>query len=57
RHSFATSLLAEGARINDVSTLLGHAHLATTQIYTALGMQTTMEHYKLAHPLCGKKVR
>lgn len=55
RHSYATHLLAEGARISDVSELLGHAHLSTTQIYTQLGMQTKMDNYKTAHPLCRKE--
>jgi integrase/recombinase XerC len=51
RHSFATHLLEHGARISDVSELLGHASMATTQIYTKLGSAKKMEEYAKAHPL------
>ncbi len=51
RHSFATHLLQHGARIADVSELLGHATMATTQIYTALGAVKKMREYRAAHPL------
>jgi len=51
RHSFASHLLAEGARIADVSELLGHSSMATTQIYTKLTNSTKMENYLKAHPL------
>jgi integrase/recombinase XerC len=53
RHSFATHLLAHGARIADVSELLGHASMATTQVYTKLGSVKKMEEYMGAHPLAG----
>ena len=52
RHSFATDLLNDGSRITDVSTLLGHAHLSTTQIYTKLNSGVKMQNYIQAHPLC-----
>jgi integrase/recombinase XerC len=52
RHTYATELLNNGARIADVSELLGHASMATTQIYTKLGNALKMEHYNQAHPLC-----
>jgi integrase/recombinase XerC len=51
RHSFATHLLAHGARIADVSELLGHASMATTQVYTKLGSVKKMQEYMGAHPL------
>ncbi len=54
RHSFATHLLAHGARIADVSELLGHASMATTQVYTKLGSVKKMEEYMGAHPLAGQ---
>jgi len=53
RHSYATSLLNGGAPIVDVSELLGHSSMATTQIYTKLGSVLKQENYAKAHPLCG----
>lgn len=52
RHAYATELLNGDARIADVSELLGHASMATTQIYTKLGSALKMQHYRNAHPLC-----
>jgi integrase/recombinase XerC len=51
RHSFATHLLNHGARIADVSELLGHETMATTQVYTKLGSVKKMQEYMKAHPL------
>ena len=51
RHSFATHLLHHGARIADVSELLGHDTMATTQVYTKLGSVKKMQEYMKAHPL------
>jgi len=51
RHSFATHLLNHGARIADVSELLGHETMATTQVYTKLGSVKKMQEYMNAHPL------
>jgi len=51
RHSFATHLLNNGARIVDVSELLGHETMATTQVYTKLGSLKKMKEYMKAHPL------
>ena len=55
RHSFATELLNNSARISDVSELLGHSSMATTQIYTKLGTAFKQQSYKKAHPLCSLK--
>lgn len=55
RHSFATHLLNNGARISDVSELLGHSSMATTQVYTKLGDARKLKEYLGAHPLAVKK--
>jgi len=54
RHSFATHLLNNGARISDVSELLGHSSMATTQVYTKLASAKKLDEYMKAHPLAGK---
>jgi integrase/recombinase XerC len=53
RHSYATELLNNNAPIADVSELLGHSSMATTQIYTKLGSALKKQNYNNAHPLCG----
>ncbi|MBN2782414.1 MAG: tyrosine-type recombinase/integrase [Campylobacterales bacterium] len=55
RHSYATALLNGAAPIADVSELLGHSSMATTQIYTKLGSALKQQNYKKAHPLSGIK--
>lgn len=55
RHTFATSLLNNGADIRSIQTLMGHASLATTQIYTHTTFEQIRKVYESAHPRSKKK--
>ena len=50
RHSFATNVLDNGAELNAIKELLGHANLAATQVYTHSSLKRIKKVYQQAHP-------
>jgi integrase/recombinase XerC len=50
RHSFASHLLQSSGDLRAVQELLGHANIATTQVYTQLDFQHLAKVYDAAHP-------
>ena len=55
RHSFATHLSDNGADLNAIKTLLGHANLAATQVYTHNSIEKLKQVYQQAHPKAGEQ--
>lgn len=55
RHTFATAMLNNGADINTIKDLMGHASLAATQIYTHTTFEQLHAAYNAAHPRAKKK--
>ena len=55
RHSFATHVLQSSQDLRAVQEMLGHASIATTQVYTHLDFQALAKVYDAAHPRARKK--
>ena len=55
RHSFASHVLQSSGDLRAVQEMLGHASIASTQVYTSLDFQRLAQVYDAAHPRAKKK--
>lgn len=55
RHSIATHMLNNGGDLRLIQTLLGHANITTTEIYTHVSKKKVLEEYEKMHPLAKEK--
>ena len=57
RHSFASHLLQSSGDLRAVQEMLGHASIASTQVYTHLDFQHLAKIYDVAHPRAKRKTK
>jgi site-specific recombinase XerD len=57
RHAFATHLLQGGAQLSEISRLLGHSQLETTELYTRILPQELLREYRRTHPRARRPCR